>query len=325
MEDTTPLIPSVIDVKKRKAEKQKFVVGVGEPRPPPPEGIINSAALRRPHRHHVKRRTAGRMHRMAKAHLTDSEAECSQTTVTPVAMRRSQSQRSPQKRRWSSQPLQPSDERRQSSSSSINSNRNSPTLFVLQQQMAAPIEQTFNALANNLVAPNGAAYPAVVHAAAASPVLSPSSPQATRKPTLRSQFVNNHDTLHEDEEPYVTRELERIEREYQCLKQYRDPMVESLVRCMLVRKHIRKSSPINQQFNRTVSASTVATSKALHSGHRQAAAAVRRQQQEGIATTVRQRSPLNNTSLPSNQASPIASPRGMLSTLWERMVQGMST
>ncbi|KAI9498248.1 hypothetical protein BDB00DRAFT_867886 [Zychaea mexicana] len=395
MEEPAPLLPSVIDLKKKKKVETKFVIGLDEhttPRPPPPEGITNSAAtataplLRRqppPHRHHqhhVKRRTAGRMHKMTKAHLSDSEADSSKPSIATVAMRRSQSQRSlqqqVQKRRWSPQqqqqqqktsPLETDEQRRRRSSAS--SSRSNPALFVSQQQMAAPIEQTFNAIANNLVSPNGAAYPACVHAAAASPVVSlPASPQRSSsssiaKHVLRSQFISNdssrgdgaqhqqqqhqhqHQHQHqqqkeeegegEEKRPpaYIARELDRIDREYQCLKQHRDPMMESLVRCMrVIRRSAPLTLPIHQHFNRTMSTSAIpssSSSKALHSGHRQAAAALRRRQhhnQQIIANSAngQQRLYSSATTLVAASGESNTSHGGILSALWDRMLQSVN-
>ena len=417
MEETSSVLPSVIEAKKKRLGDTKFVIGIDdltisntttpqqqqqrqqEQQLPPPEGITNSLAgvpLRRPYRHHAKRRVS-RMH-MAKAqNLTDSEAEVdNKSTVTTVDMRRSQSQRSllprqqyqPQPRRSLTQELPlaldgEQQEQRRNSTNSYNSSRsNSPAhYFVSQQQMAAPIEQTFNAVANNLVAPNGAAYPACVHAAS-SPVISlPASPRGrqpatssstTTKPLLRSQFItNNYNSKKnrnkqqrqendEEETPCITQELDRIDSEYQCLKQYRDPMMESLVRCVRTRNDINKSKrhpPIrsstyhSSSAHRTMSTSAIVTSNnytnndsnvLLHSGHHQIAVAARRQQQQRrqqliMLTTNNNRkrfvsSPTTPNKFSSSSFSSSSSPRiewnkrgGTLSALWDRMMHNVNS
>ncbi|KAI7871658.1 hypothetical protein BDF14DRAFT_1740569 [Spinellus fusiger] len=157
-----------------------------------------------------------------------------------------------------------------------------PGFAVSRNIPAAPVEQTFNAIANTLVTPNNAAAPAMheAHSPTHPAVLTDTT--ARKKPLLRSQFVevDTHDsppphsrhhprphmsnvasaaiaqpagmtrtqqklmlqrqhTLVDDENNLahprnmirLTRELERMGREYQCVKKYQDPMMESLIRC----------------------------------------------------------------------------------------------
>ncbi|KAI9482557.1 hypothetical protein BDB00DRAFT_857354 [Zychaea mexicana] len=198
-----------------------------------------------------------------------------------------------------------------------NSNKSLSTIaskpsILSQRGTAAPIEQTFNAVANNLVAPDKAALPAF-HKQATSPSKSPSSQSDSHKtkkrmPPLRSQFIDEHSHHHNSNnsqqqqqhpesvaaDPHhsqhsnslkrsnmeksprqsnvasaataqppgisrtqqklllqrqhclvddennlghprnmlrLTRELERVGREYRCVRRYRDPMLESLQRC----------------------------------------------------------------------------------------------
>ncbi|KAI8391131.1 uncharacterized protein BYT42DRAFT_555730 [Radiomyces spectabilis] len=73
--------------------------------------------------------------------------------------------------------------------------RSNPGFFVSQQGPAAPVEQIFNAMANNLVAPDKAAVSTITHASPtqSSPVTDIS---ARKKPLLRSHFVDDHADWH---------------------------------------------------------------------------------------------------------------------------------
>ncbi|KAG2221664.1 hypothetical protein INT45_001189 [Circinella minor] len=412
MEEPSPVLPTVIEVKKKKVGETKFIIGIDDlttttpqqqqQQLPPPEGITNNAVgvpLRRPYRHHVKRRI-GRMNMVKAQNLTDSEAEVNnKNTVTTVDMRRSQSQRSllprqqqyqPQPRRSLTQQLpfalddQQQEQQRRNSTNSYNSiRRNSPAhYFVSQQQMAAPIEQTFNAVANNLVAPNGAAYPACVHAASSPVISSPTSPRRRQpatssltptKPLLRSQFItNNYNSKSnksnqqqendKEETLYISRERTRINNEYQFLKQYRDPMRESLVRCMRIRNNnnnkrhppLRSSTYHASSAYRTMSTSTIVTPNnynnndsnlLLHSGHRQIAAAARRQQQQkqqrqqltivtahnngknfvSSPTNPNRFSSASSSSTSSSLRSEWNKEGGIFSALWDRMMPNVNS
>ncbi|KAG2226138.1 hypothetical protein INT45_011755 [Circinella minor] len=214
------------------------------------------------------------------------------------------------------------------STSVTSSNTSTSKPYVLsQREPAAPVEQTFNAVANNLVAPDKAALPSF-HKQATSPSKSPSNTSDShagkkRMPPLRSQFIdehhhhpsstssfsshhnitqhNHHQHHQQDDSQYhshhgsnnnikrsgleksprqsnvasaataqppglsrtqqklmlqrqhclvddennlghprnmlrLTRELERVGREYRCVKRYRDPMLESLQRCVMGNK-----------------------------------------------------------------------------------------
>ncbi|KAI7858551.1 hypothetical protein BDC45DRAFT_565307 [Circinella umbellata] len=410
MEEPSPVLPAVIEVKKKKVGETKFIIGIDDltttpqqqqqqqqqPQLPPPEGITNNAAgvpLRRPYRHHAKRRI-GRMNMVKAQNLTDSEAEVNnKSTVTTVDMRRSQSQRSllprqqqyqPQPRRSLTQQLpfalddpQQEQQRRNSTNSYNSIRRDSPAhYFVSQQQMAAPIEQTFNAVANNLVAPNGAAYPACVHAASSPVISSPTSLRRRQpatlsltpaKPTLKSQFITNNynnksnrsnqqQENDKEETLYITRERNRIENEYQFLKQYRDPMRESLARCMRIRNNnnkrhppVRSSTYHASSAYRTISTSTIVTPNnynnsdniLLHSNHRQIAAAARRQQRQQLTIVTAHNNGKISVSSPSNpnrfsSAPPSSSTSpslrrewnkggGIFSALWDRMMPNVNS
>ncbi|KAI8145741.1 hypothetical protein BJV82DRAFT_23436 [Fennellomyces sp. T-0311] len=324
-------------------------------------------------RHHVKRRSTGRVHvtklaPMARANAhTDTEAEDHQDGKHRPNMRRSQSQRS--LNRLSSfdrkgggltslaplNPAQPKnntstisppttpplkaerEEEETSSSSSSSSSpgqrvkNNNPAFVLSQRGPAEPVEQTFNAVANNLVAPDKAALPAFHKQATSpkSPTTEPTTSLKKRVPPLRSQFIDeqqqqeehHHHTqqqhpkrpeksprlsnvasaataqphgisrtqqklllqrqhcLVDDENNLahprnmrrLTHEMERVAREYRCVRRYRDPMLESLERCL------GKESPPQrlQPSNRTRSSSVLPTSHshdipAPHSEQRQA-------------------------------------------------------
>ncbi|KAI7847701.1 hypothetical protein BDC45DRAFT_525300 [Circinella umbellata] len=245
------------------------------------------------------------------------------------------------------------------STSVTSSNTSTSKPYVLsQREPAAPVEQTFNAVANNLVAPDKAALPSF-HKQATSPSKSPSNTSDShagkkRMPPLRSQFIDehhhhssstssfsshhnnpqhsHHQHHQQDDSQYhshhgsnsnikrsgleksprqsnvasaataqppglsrtqqklmlqrqhclvddennlghprnmlrLTRELERVGREYRCVKRYRDPMLESLQRCVMGNKQepeqqLQQHQPHRLQGNSRTRSSSVLPSSA---------------------------------------------------------------
>lgn len=274
--DDSDILPSLVK------SKNKFVIGGDDstalPSSPPPAEITSNSATnktRRSHRHHVKRRSVGhvKMRPLSRVHsnsLTDTEAEADDGKKKRAPLRRSQSHRSlrvegslamtlstptPVVTCTSSQ-SKISDHSAISSSSSSNPS----SLHVSQGVVAQPIAQTFHAIANNIVVPEPrAAYSAAQIISSSSPRSyehthntasssassihhhSPTS-RRRRRILLRSQFLTpDHDPIQDP--------VNQVESEYRLIREYQDPMVESLVRCMLRKRRIN--------VNRTMSSSAV--------------------------------------------------------------------
>lgn len=213
------------------------------------------------------------------------------------------------------------DEKGQTSSSSsttIAPRKDSPAFFVSSQAPAAPVEQTFNAVAKNLVSSNNTSHTSL-------PSIQPSSNHRSSQP-LRSQFIDETIDIHhhhhskqrtppvttapptpttpadangkrlsnvaaaanaqppgmsrtqqklllqrqhclvDDENNLghpknmrrLTRELERVGREYQCVRRYHDPMMESLQRC-LEQQQQQQQQPRMRLSQRTRSSAVLPT------------------------------------------------------------------
>ncbi|KAI7874170.1 hypothetical protein K492DRAFT_174757 [Lichtheimia hyalospora FSU 10163] len=167
-------------------------------------------------------------------------------------------------------------------SSTIAPRKDSPAFFVSSQAPAAPIEQTFNAVAKNLVSSNTShtslpsIQPSSNHRSSQplrsqfidetidiqqhkqrAPITTPSATDANGKRlsnvaaaanaqppgmsrTQQKLLLQRQHCLVDDENNLghpknmrrLTRELERVGREYQCVRRYHDPMTESLQRCL---------------------------------------------------------------------------------------------
>lgn len=160
------------------------------------------------------------------------------------------------------QPQQPSAQEPSVSSPAVLKKQPAPTLVL--KSSAPPVEQTFHATANNLLVAQSSYSSS---GASALQQQKPSSSAINKKAPLRSQFLDRSSIsnvasaanaqppgisrtqqklllqrqhcLVDDENNLahprnmirLTRELERVGREYRCVKQFRDPMLESLMRC----------------------------------------------------------------------------------------------
>ncbi|GAA5810977.1 hypothetical protein MFLAVUS_004406 [Mucor flavus] len=243
---------------------------------------------KKPTRHHVKRRSSGRVHvakiaPMARANSaahTDSEAELAhdESQERPT-MRRSQSQRSLHRMSFdrkaftslTTRPAKPTakvqveeqQEREQSPPKTAITPSGVQTgnpASLSDRVVAAPVEQTFHATANNLVVPKKAVYPKIA------PPLKPETPM--KKPLLRSQFISVHEEnppittttqkknnlsrtqqklmlqrqqsqLEDESSPMhprnlqkLNKELETLRRHYRSIRNFHDPMKDSLIRCL---------------------------------------------------------------------------------------------
>lgn len=309
----------------------------------------NNNTGRRSHRHHVKRRSVGhvKMRPLSRVHsnsLTDTEAEPDDGKKKRAPLRRSQSHRSlrvegslnmtlssttPIVTRTSTSSQQSNKMSSSSDHSSCCSSSNPSSLHVSQGVVAQPIAQTFHAIANNIVVPEPrAAYSAAQIISSSSPrsyentnALLPSSSSSMhhhhspsssrggqqqrrrrRRILLRSQFLTpDHDPVQDP--------VGQVDSEYQLIREYQDPMVESLVRCMLRKRRIN--------VNRTMSSSAVhqLAPTPMHTAQR---AAARRHHN---TSSPRPTSPV--TASPSN-----ASGSGLLgirwstaTSLWDRMMR----
>ncbi|RCI01789.1 hypothetical protein CU098_001532 [Rhizopus stolonifer] len=268
-------------------KENKFMVGEEEEnisKKNTPVRSTTPAQSKRPVRHHIKRRSSGKVHvtklaPMARAHHashTDSEADFVQDTQRP-AMRRSQSQRSLNKmdRKTFTSTLtkrNPSTDKLAMSSSTpqLCSSEKKPSIAPLTcTAIAEPVQQTFNALANNLSFPKKAQiYPKLI----STPSLPKEEIKLEKKQLLRSQFIHEDPQVKTQQQPNMSRtqqklmlqkqqcsaqdensplhpknvqklnkELDTIKRQYRCIKRYEDPLRASLMRC------IEKLEPRNRQ------------------------------------------------------------------------------
>ncbi|KAI8357793.1 hypothetical protein BD560DRAFT_307547, partial [Blakeslea trispora] len=161
---------------------------------------------KRPVRHHVKRRSSGKivhvtkLTSMAKAHHhTDSEADQHEETHRPL-IKRSQSQRSlhrisADKKSFVPKEINKKADLTMSSSTPQLQQKKTSIPPLTCKAMADPIQQPLNALANNLSVPK-------LHSTHLMPIISPAAPApvppsisqeikpASQKQLLRSQFIH---------------------------------------------------------------------------------------------------------------------------------------
>jgi hypothetical protein len=243
-----------------KKNNKKFAVG-GEL---PPSPTTSTSKTKRPTRHHVKRRSSGRVHvtklaPMARAAEDDDKKSIKRShsqkslhrlpsndkrhTVsgfTSTATTEDTSPHSPP----STPPLQPSTIAKRKPSFTV-SNTSSP---------AAPIELPLSVTANNIASSN-------------TPIFD------LKKPLLKSQFINNSNSSEQirddDLEQYQQEEqemsqvdqwLQKLTHEYQCVKQHRDPMRESIMRCQQQQQQ-QKSHNRPNNHQRTMSYSVLEEKK----------------------------------------------------------------
>ncbi|KAL0087997.1 hypothetical protein J3Q64DRAFT_1315154 [Phycomyces blakesleeanus] len=374
MTDTSPAKPATAEPETSIASKNPCLVSKESPAQMPlpsptmSTGTVAHVSHKKPTRHHVKRKSGGRVHvtklaPMARAHSstavhTDTEIDGDHDNERKP-MRRSQSQRSlnrlssldrkgglvpmtkskpqpspsppttppppqqqqqqqqqqpepepepepetqqerqiqpssPQQQQQLLQPLQKKQQQSQRPQQQRHISGGNPGFTVSRNAPAAPVEQTFNAVANNLVVPEKAST--TTNATAATVVIDP-----RKKPLLRSQFVEEEEaptrprahmsnvasaassqpagmtrtqqklmlqrqhTLVDDENNLahprnmirLTRELERMGREYRCVRRYQDPMMDSLKRCTFSQSAVTSSTaPTASQSDSITSSST---------------------------------------------------------------------
>ncbi|OBZ82364.1 hypothetical protein A0J61_09590 [Choanephora cucurbitarum] len=207
-----------------------------------PSRSTTPTATKRPVRHHVKRRSSGKVVHVTKLtpmakmhHHTDSEADPSDETHRP-AIKRSQSQRS-------FHPLKDTKHKTPAIPSSLTC-----------KAMADPIQQPLNALANNLSVPKLDSNHCLMPKLPPEPAIKPT----TQKHLLRSQFISPDDpmrpmsrtqqklmlqkqqcSVQDETSPFhprniqkLNKELDAISRQLRCIKRYQDPMRASLARCI---------------------------------------------------------------------------------------------
>lgn len=284
-------------------KENKFVMGEEEDRLPNASPTVTTSH-KKPTRHHVKRRSSGRVHvaklaPMARAHAahTDTEADLlDDSSLERPVMRRSQSQRSlhrmsfdrkgfatltPRRKSIEKAEESPADEeqdlldKQQTKINTSSTHSTSNPASLTHRVIAAPIEQTFNATAKNLVVPKKAVYPKI-----ASPLKADTQTTLTKKQFLRSQFLTDeqvpkrtenvpfHPTrsisrtqqklmlqrqqsqvqdetspIHPRNMQKINKELEILSRETKCIKRYQDPMKDSLIRCL---ENLMKPPKVNR-------------------------------------------------------------------------------
>lgn len=310
-------------------KSKKFAVGDLPPSPTTSTGTITATTTttsnKRPTRHHVKRRSSGRVHvsklaPMARAHsnnnddneerkpmkrsqsnksltrLSSLERKGGMTGFTPaVSNTTSKNQERDPPAPETEQVVQGQEEEEQVISphsppttpppTTATPLDKKPTFHVSHTIPAAPIEQPLHVTADNLVVPDKKAT--VPHSTAA------------KKPLLKSQFVEHasskkvsnvasaaiaqqpsgitrtqqklllqreqsliHDEnniAHPKNMIRLTREMEKMGKEYRCVRKYQDPMMESLMRCQQVldTKKQPPKKPVLQQ--RTFSTAVIPT------------------------------------------------------------------
>ncbi|KAI8091443.1 uncharacterized protein B0P05DRAFT_568808 [Gilbertella persicaria] len=221
-------------------KSKKFAVGDLPPSPTTSTGMVGTT--KRPTRHHVKRRSSGRVHvsklaPMARAH---SDAD----TEKPI--KRTQSNKSLSRLSTDRKPvgLTPAEPHSPPTTPPMTETNHKPNFHVSHTIPAAPIEQPLSVTADDLVTPD-------------------------KKPLLKSQFVDKKTTLsnaaatttgmtrtqqklllqreqslihdenhiaHPKNMIRLTREMEKMGREYRCVRKYQDPMMDSLIRCQQQKK-----------------------------------------------------------------------------------------
>ncbi|KAI7886767.1 hypothetical protein K492DRAFT_176003 [Lichtheimia hyalospora FSU 10163] len=322
--EESDILPSLVK------SKNKFVIGGDDstalPSSPPP---TNSATnnTRRSHRHHVKRRSVGhvKMRPLSRVHsnsLTDTEAEADDGKKKRAPLRRSQSHRSLRvegslNMTISTTPIVTrTSTSSQSKMSDHSSSSNPSSLHVSQGMVAQPIAQMFHATANNIVVPEPRAAYSAAQIISSSPRSyensnNPSSsssinhsPRRRRRILLRSQFLTpDHDPVQDP--------VNQVDSEYRLIREYQDPMIESLVRCMLRKRRIN--------MNRTMSSSAVhqMAPTPIHTAQRVAA------KRHHSTLSPRPPSTLPVTTSPSNAAgSGLLGIRWSTATsLWDRMMR----
>ncbi|KAI8058777.1 hypothetical protein BDF21DRAFT_348746 [Thamnidium elegans] len=303
---------------------------------------------KRPTRHHVKRRSSGRVHvakiaPMARANSaahTDSEAELATDQERPT-MRRSQSQRSLHRMSFDRKAFTSLTTTRRKSNASVKLEEPPKTTVypptsnpasLSDRVIAAPVEQTFNATAHNLVIPKKAVYPKI-----ATP-LKPEIP--SKKPLLRSQFIcvredpitatkrNNlsrtqqklmlqrqQSQLEDESSPMhprnmqkINKELETLGRHYRSVKNFHDPMKDSLIRCLerLNMKPISNNPAVTRiqlgANQHSISTSVVPTMYVPHLEQRQIAHRHHRLKAIALSRTTNNQSLHENNSVDKNQS-----------------------
>ncbi|KAI8885124.1 hypothetical protein K501DRAFT_284457 [Backusella circina FSU 941] len=259
-----------------KKNNKKFAVG-GEL---PPSPTTSTSKTKRPTRHHVKRRSSGRVH---------------VTKLAPMARAAEDEDKKSIKRSHSQKSLHrlPSNDKRHTVSGFTTATtedasphsppstppppqstiaKRKPSFTVSSTSSpAAPVELPLSVTAYNIASPD-------------TPIFD------MKKPLLKSQFINNnnnsseqirnddmlqHSQQHEAEAVEETEEeemtqvdqwLQKLTQEYQCVKQHRDPMRESIIRCQQRQQQQKNHRPNTHQ--RTVSYS-VLEEKKYHSPYEQ--------------------------------------------------------
>ncbi|KAG2214294.1 hypothetical protein INT47_000850 [Mucor saturninus] len=267
----------------------KFVMGEEEDTN---KTTASSHTHKKPTRHHVKRRSSGRVHvaklaPMARANSaahTDSEADLVDDTssIERPVMRRSQSQRSlhrmsfdrkgfttltPRNNKKAAPAKEEEEEEgaEEKAEESVVKKTWSNPASLTDRVVAAPVEQTLNATADNLVVPKQPLYTKIVSPVKTEPVLkkqllrsqfittdasSPSSPSLPppqppaapmiaednlRRNLSRTQqkvMLQRQQVYEENNNRHVQKVNKELNREYKCIRRYQDPMKDSLIRCL---------------------------------------------------------------------------------------------
>jgi hypothetical protein len=262
-------------------KSKKFAVG---DLPPSPTTSTGTTA-KRTTRHHVKRRSSGRVHvsklaPMARAHNNELDEE-------KKPMKRSQSNKS--LTRLSSlerksgmtgftpavAPNTAKKEEDEISPPTTPPLTKKPTFHVSHTIPAAPIEQTMSVTADDLVTPDKTSVQStkksflksqfVDHKTKVSNVASAAIAQSGMTRTQQKLLLQREQSLIHDENNIahpknmirLTREMEKMGKEYRCVRKYQDPMMDSLIRCQELQDKKKPKKPVLQQ--RTFSSAVIPT------------------------------------------------------------------
>ncbi|OBZ88107.1 hypothetical protein A0J61_03862 [Choanephora cucurbitarum] len=228
-------------------KSKKFAVGDLPPSPTTSTGMIGNA--KRPTRHHVKRRSSGRVHvsklaPMARAHAeADSEKPIKRSQSNKSLSRLSTLERSKSTSMISLTPAlddtapDPHSPPTTPPMKGKETDTIKPTFHVSNTMPAAPVEHTLPVTADDLVTDKKKTFLKSQFVDKKTTLSNAASSGMTR--TQQKLLLQREQSLIHDENHIahpknmirLTREMEKMGKEYRCVRKYQDPMMDSLIRC----------------------------------------------------------------------------------------------
>lgn len=270
-------------------KSKKFAVGDLPPSPTTSTGTTSNN--KRPVRHHVKRRSSGRVHVSKLAPMARAQQDNEDGNKKP--MKRSQSNKSLNRlssleRKSTMTAFTPAPKEKVEEEEQPNSPPTTPPLVnntidttkkpafsVSSTIPAAPIEQPLNATADDLlVTPvdkkshlksQFVVNNKSIASSAAAVVASGNMTRTQQKLLLQRQqsFVHDENNIaHPKNMIRLTREMEKMGKEYRCVRKYQDPMMESLVRCQ-EKQQMSNNKRLTMPIQRTFSTNIIPTTTAI--------------------------------------------------------------